>query len=257
MPEKLTAKAEKILSELPIKSKIGRPTLDQKRLLQGIYYLLRTGIHWNAIPKCFGSSSALHRFFIKLVQVNFFKILWTKELESYEEKNGLNLSIQAIDCAHRKSPLGRDKSGDSPVDRKKRGTKLSILSEKNGIVLGMAIGPSNQHDSKLFVDTIRSVPGSIKQPKYKEMHLDAAYDSQEIRTILFNYYFVPKIASNQRRKKVRPNNPLGYSRWFIEPVHSWMNRFRAISIRYSKYASNYLSLAQFAVSIMTFKRNLI
>lgn len=257
MPEKLVEKAEKILSKLPMQSKIGRPSLDQKRLLQGIYYLLRTGIHWKAIPNCFGSSSTLHRFFIKLVHMNFFKMLWTKELENYQAKHGLHLSVQAMDCAHRKSQLGRDKSGNSPVDRRKKGTKLSVLSEKNGIVLGMAVGPSNQHDSKLFLETIRSVPASIKQPQYKEMHLDAAYDSAEIRTILFNYYFVPKIARNQRRKKIKPENPLGYCRWFIEPVHSWMNRFRAISVRYSKYASNYFALAQFAVSIIIFKKTLI
>jgi putative transposase len=257
MPEKLLQHAKEILAQCSIRSKVGRPMLEETRLLQGIYYLLKTGIQWAAMPSCFGSRSAVHRFFTKLVRADFFKLLWTKELREYELHHGLDLTIQAMDCAHRKSPLGKDKSGNSPVDRRKMGTKLSVLSERNGIVLGLAVGGANQHDSKLFLETLRSVSPLIKQPYSKQMHLDAAYDSQEVRTILFNHYYVPKIAPNKRRKKERPPNPLGYCRWFIEPVHSWMNRFRAVAVRYSKYAKNYLAFAQFAVAVITYKKNLI
>ena len=141
-----------------------------------------------------------------------------------------------------------------PLTGEKLGTKLSTISESNGVVIGIAVGSSNQHDSKLLHETIVSIPKSIKQPIYKEINLDAAYDSAEVRAVLFNHYYVPQIAPNQRRKKVRPPNPLGYCRWFIEPVHSWMNRFRAIYIRYCKRAHNYLSLAQFAAAVITFNK---
>lgn len=250
IPDSLLAEAKEIIAKLPTKSKVGRPGLDQERMLQGIYYLLKTGVHWKALPKCFGSSSAVHRFFQKLIEIGFFKLLWTFEIEKYNKIHNLNLSIQAIDAAHRKSPLGNQKTGSSPVDRKKQGTKLSVLSEKNGIILGIAVGSSNQHDSKLFFETLNSMPDIIQQPYYKEMHLDSAYDSEEIKTILFNYYYIPKISPNRRRRKIKPENPLGYCRWFIEPVHSWMNRFRSIFVRYCKRASNYLGLAQFAAAII-------
>ena len=101
---------------------------------------------------------------------------------------------------------------------------------------------------------MKSIPKFLNQPYNKKMNLDSAYDSEDVRTCLFNFYYIPKIAPNQRNKKVRPANPLGYSRWFIEPVHSWMNKFRAIFVRYSKKANNYLSYAQFAVAIIIFKK---
>lgn len=31
--------------------KVGRPPLDLSRMLHGIYYLLKTSVHWNALPK--------------------------------------------------------------------------------------------------------------------------------------------------------------------------------------------------------------
>lgn len=253
----LMQEIEEIVPKISLNAKTGRPPLKFKRALNGVYYLLKTGIHWKAIPRCFGSSSAIHRFFQKLVSINFFEEFWIHELAHYDAQHGLNLKIQAMDCAHRKSPLGSEKAGISPVDRRKFGSKISALSEANGIVIGLALGPSNQHDSKLFIETLLSVPKSIKQPYYKEMHLDSAYDSQEVKTALFNLYYVPKIAPNQRRKKIRPANPVGYCRWFIEPVHSWMNKFRSIFVRYCKRAKNYLALAQFAVSIITFNKILV
>jgi putative transposase len=245
---------EKIIAELPIKSKTGRPQLDIKRGLNGIYYLLRTGMHWKALPNCFGSSSAIHRLFQKLIQFGFFEQLWNDEIEKYDKKHGLNLEKQAMDCSHKKSPLGREKTGKSPVDRGKSGSKISVLSEKNGIIIGLAIGASNQNDNCLFLETLLSVPQFLKLPYYKEMHLDSAYDSVEIKTILFNKYYIPKIAPNKRRKAIRPPNPLGYTRWFIEPVHAWLGKYRAIFTRYCKSAKNYLSLTQFAAASVTFNK---
>jgi len=252
--KKLWKQIKKIISELSLNAKTGRPLLEAKRALNGIYYLLKTGVHWKALPRCFGSTSAVHRFFQRLVSLNFFEILWFNELKFYNKRHGLNLKKQAMDCAHRKSPLGCEKSGKSPVDRRKLGSKISVVSESKGIPIGLALGAGNQHDSTLFIETMRSIPIFLKQPIYKEMNLDSAYDSELVRTALFNFYYVPKISPNQRRKKVRPPNPIGYSRWFIEPVHAWMNKFRAIFVRYSKSAKNYLAYAQFAAAIITFNK---
>lgn len=178
----------------------------------------------------------------------------------YNTIHGLKLEKQALDCSYKKSPLGCEKSGKSPVDRGKLGSKISVLSEANGVVIGLAVGSANQHDSTLFVETLLSIPKVLQQPSYKEMHLDAAYDSKEVRTALFNLYYVPKIAPNQRRKKASsppPSNPLGYERWFIEPVHAWMNKYRAILVRYSKAAKNYLAFSQFAAAAITSNKILV
>ena len=126
--------------------------------------------------------------------------------------------------------------------------KLSVLSDEKGIIIGLAVGSGNQHDSTLFIDTLRSIPKFLNQPQHKEMNLDSAYDSEEIRTVLFNLNYLAKISPNRRNRKKPLPNPLGYSRWFIEPVHSWLNRFRAIFVRYSKHAANYLALTQFATA---------
>jgi putative transposase len=43
-------------------------------------------------------------------------------------------------------------------------------------------------------------------------------------------------------------------RWKIERTHSWMNRFRAILIRWEKKAANYLALLHLSCAYITFKQ---
>jgi transposase len=254
MNERLLLHAQEIITELNIKSIVGRPSIDFVRGLNGIYYLLRTGIIWQALPRCFGSYSAVHRLFQKLRAAGFFMKLWHKELQEYNVKHGLNLEVQVGDCSHTRAPLGREKTGKSPVDRRKLGTKRSIIVEKNGVVIGAALGSGNQHDSKLFAESIKSIPGCIPNPRYKEMHLDCAYDSKYIRVILFNFYYVPKISKNSRSSKSKIPQKTEKKRWIVESAHSWMNRFRRLLIRFEKLADNYLALMQFSFSITIFNK---
>lgn len=255
MPQKLLSHAKEIVSKLKTKASAGRPGIELDRGLNGIFYVLRTGIQWNALPRCFGSDSSVHRLFQHLRDLKFFEQLWYKELHEYDAKHGLKLAVQAGDCSHIKAPLGQEKTGHSPVDRRKLGTKRSIIVEGNGIVIGCALGAGNNHDSTLFAASIRSIPLFLKQPYYKEMHLDSAYDSKRTHVILFNYYYVPRVTPNPRNTKslVRPIKS-EKKRWIVESAHSWMNRFRRLLVRFEKKASNYFALMQFSLSITTFNK---
>ena len=111
-----------------ITSNRGRKGLYQERMLQGIYYVLKNGIQWKYVPRCFGSASAVHNFFQKRVNVNFL-YFWKTEISRYYNIQGLNVTRQAIDRAHRKNPIGQDKARIRPVDRKKQGTKIACIKQ--------------------------------------------------------------------------------------------------------------------------------
>jgi len=252
--EKLLRHAEEIVMKLNIKSSTGRKPNDFVAGINGIYYLLKTGVQWKALPRCFGSSSAIHRLFQILRVKNFFEFLWHKELQEYDLAHGLELEVQAGDCSHIKAPLGQEQTGKSPVDRRKLGTKRSIIVENNGVAIGCALGSGNRHDSKLFEASIRSIPSFLTQPYYKEMHLDSAYDITNIRVILFNWAYVPKISKNRRNSKSFEPVKTERKRWVVESAHSWMNRFRRLLVRFEKVAANYLALMKFALAISTFNK---
>ncbi len=41
---------------LPKKKATGRPRFDDYKIMNGIFYLLRTGCQWGALPNCFGKN---------------------------------------------------------------------------------------------------------------------------------------------------------------------------------------------------------
>ena len=43
-------------------------------------------------------------------------------------------------------------------------------------------------------------------------------------------------------------------RWVVEAAHSWLNRNRALLIRWSKKAENHLALLQLASGVMAFRK---
>ena len=88
----------------------GRKPLEWRKVLNGIFYVLRTGCQWKAAPREFGSGSSLHRYFQQLVKLGIFEQLWKLALEEYDELKGIQWKWQSIDGATSKAPLGGEKN---------------------------------------------------------------------------------------------------------------------------------------------------
>ena len=98
----------------------GRPGMEPRKVLQAIFYVLRTGIQWNALPKTFGASSAVHRYFRFWCENGFFKALWVAGLEQYDEVKGINWTYLDGDGCMTKAPLAQETVGKNPTDPGKK-----------------------------------------------------------------------------------------------------------------------------------------
>jgi transposase len=63
---------EYIKSFLPKKKKIGRPRVDDRSLLNGIMYVLRTGCRWSDMPEEFGNGKTANRRFREWTDLGLF-----------------------------------------------------------------------------------------------------------------------------------------------------------------------------------------
>jgi putative transposase len=52
-----------LLEDCPPRKGPGRKPADWRSVLNGIIYRLRTGCHWNKLPKEFGDDSTIHRWY--------------------------------------------------------------------------------------------------------------------------------------------------------------------------------------------------
>ena len=104
---------ERIEPLLPVREKkvhpLGchRPRVPDRQVLNGIFFVLRTGIQWKALDAtgiCKGSTA--HSRFQEWLQAGFFTRLWEASLHEYDELKGLDWGWLAIDGAMTKAPLG-------------------------------------------------------------------------------------------------------------------------------------------------------
>lgn len=110
MPEKLWRQLEPLLPKYPRSAKGGRPRANLRGVASGIYYVLRTGCQWKALPPQFGSSSTVHRYFQEWTQGGVWQRFWKSSLQKYEQKRGIAWRWQSLDGATTKSPLGGEKN---------------------------------------------------------------------------------------------------------------------------------------------------
>jgi transposase len=114
VPDALWQRIELFLPMYKPSPKGGRPRLPMRNVVGGILYVLATGCQWKAMPKQFGSGSALHDYFQEWVEWGVFQELWEFALSEYDELKGIEWKWQSMDGAMTKSPLGGEKNRQKP-----------------------------------------------------------------------------------------------------------------------------------------------
>jgi transposase len=103
----------------------GRPRLSLRNVVNGILYVLQTGCQWKAMPREFGSGSAIHAYFQEWVQRGVFEELWELALHEYDALKGIDWKWQSMDGAMTKSPLGGEKNRQKP-DRSRQTRRQTL-----------------------------------------------------------------------------------------------------------------------------------
>ncbi len=92
LPEEMWAEIEPMPAELcppKPKKKLGRPRMSDHQAMNAIYYLLRTGCQWRALPRSLGAHSTVHDRFQEWREGGVFEALWREGLLQYNEHKGI------------------------------------------------------------------------------------------------------------------------------------------------------------------------
>jgi len=160
-------------------------------------------------------------------------------------KGQLNLSELNLDGSH----VIAKKGGESVAyQRRKRAKTTNILpiTDKEGYVLATTEPVAGNHNDafELKVTLQTAFPfmkrlGLDFQGAY--FNADSAFDTKAARKVCFNYGVIPNIAENKRnRKSVKRgrkrlfNAEIYKHRFSSERTFAWIDKFRALLIRYDR-----------------------
>jgi putative transposase len=117
---------------------------------------------------------------------------------------------------------------------------------------------ANRNDQRLLEPTLNSIPIARPRPSPERpqgLCLDRGYDAPPMHELAVAHGYTPHVRTRGEEIRLKAHTP-GWRarRWVVEACHSWLNRNRALLIRWSKKDENHLALLQLASGLIAFKK---
>ena len=227
----------------------GRKPLSNRAVLNGIIFVLKTGIRWIDLPAelNWGCGKLCRERLRDWHEAGVWVALHAVLLAELNHADQIDWSRAAIDSSKARALNGGDKTGKNPTDRGKKGSKHHVITDAKGTPLAVTLTGANRHDvaqALPLVDAIPPVGGKPGRPRQRpdSAYADRAYDSEKLREQLRARGITPKIA----RRRQAHGSGLGIYRYVAEQVQAWLHGFKRLRTRYERTAfmhEAFLSLA--------------
>ncbi|MDQ0417600.1 transposase [Croceifilum oryzae] len=133
------------------KSYMGRPPVDNRKVMNGIIYILRTGSAWADLPKEYGSPTTCWRRLRDWQKVGIWERIWRKVLQSLHQKKKINLDCVYLDGSFVRSVKGGNEIGKTKVGK---GSKLMMVADQSGLPIGLHLSSAQPHEVRLAKKTL-------------------------------------------------------------------------------------------------------
>ncbi|MEQ8393963.1 IS5 family transposase [Thalassobaculum sp.] len=222
----------------------GVPRVDDRRVLNGIYWRLRTGSPWADIPERYGPSTTCYNRFVRWRKLGVWDRIFAAVSAAYDG------DLQMVDSSSIRVHQHADAApGDGTHARcmgRSRGgltTKIHALVDANGLPITLKLSEGQAHDGRSAADMLDGLGnGQI-------LLADRAYDSDALRAALAERGAWANIKPMPRRRNVPAFSAFLYRyRNLVERFFSKLKHFRAVATRYEKHDANYLALVKLAAS---------
>src|SRR5262249_52505080 len=144
--ERLWKAIAPLLPEREPSPKGGRPPVPARACLEGIIFVLKTGMPCQMLPTelRYGSGSTGWRRFRDWPRTGVWPELHRRLLRVLGRSGRLNLERAVIDSASVRALKGGAHTGPNPTDRSKAGCKRHIVTDAAGIPLVVRTGPPDR-----------------------------------------------------------------------------------------------------------------
>ncbi|MFE0462361.1 IS5 family transposase [Kitasatospora sp. NPDC058965] len=261
---------------LPSSGTAGRPRSDDRVVLNGIVWKLRTGSSWRDVPERYGSWQTLYtRFRRWALDGTFSRML--RAIQAEKDAGGDIDWLVSVDStivrAHQHATGGkrghdRDEAGDHALGRSRGGlsTKVHLACDGRGRPLAFVLTGGNTNDCTRLEHVMQAIsvprigPG---RPRTRPDHVvaDKGYSSRKIRTYLrkrkIKHTIPERIdqASGRLNRGSRGGRPPGFDRRIyklrnvVERCFNRLKQWRGLATRYDKTRESYQATVTIA-SIM-------
>ncbi|MEH0658435.1 IS5 family transposase [Streptomyces stelliscabiei] len=233
----------------------GRRRVGDREVLAAIVFVATSGCTWRQLPPVFGARwQTVYRRFAQWSRDRVWARLHRVILDELGAQGELDWSRCAIDSVSVRAVKG-PLTGPNPTDRGKKGSKIHLICDRNGLPISVAVSGANLHDSQALEPLVMGIPPirSRRGPRRRrpaKLHGDKGYDYDHLRKWLRKRGIAPRIA----RRGVESSTRLGRHRWVVERTMSWLSGCRRLHRRYERKPEHFLGFTAIAVMLICLRR---
>ena len=218
----------------------GVPRANDRRVLNGIFWVLRSGAPWRDLPNAFGPYTTCYNHFVRWGRAG----VWARIMNALAGAH--DTAVQMIDTSivrvhqhgacimrNRQQSMGRSRGGLT--------SKIHAVVDTNGLPVRFALTAGEAHDNRLA--------GKLLSRLTSETMLlaDRGYDADWIRVLAAKKGAWANIPPRCNRKEPICFSPYLYrARNLVERFFNKIKHCRRVATRYDKLAANYLAFVQLA-----------
>jgi transposase len=194
--------------------------VNDRRVLNGIFWVLRSGAPWRDLPENYGPYTTCYNRFVRWRQAGIWDHIKEALAAAHDGK------VQMIDTSvvrvhqhgaciagNREQHMGRSRGGLT--------SKIHAVVDANGLPVQLGLTPGETHDNRLCPELLTGL-----QPQ-SMLLADRGYDADWIRALV----------NQQGAYRVRN---------LVERSFNKIKQCRRIATRYDKLAANYLAFIKLA-----------
>ena len=176
----------------------------------------------------------------------------------------LDLSQLNLDGSHVMAKKGGERVAYQPRKRAKTSNLLPITDGNGFVIAATGLVAGNHHDAFCLKVHLQTAFKQLKRLGLSILgalfNADSAFDTRDGRKVCFNHGLVPNIAENKRNRKTpkrgrkRLFNALVYrQRSTSERSFAWIDKFRALLIRFDRKEANFLGAHHIAFAMINLR----
>src|SRR4051794_4233541 len=171
--------------EQPVGRNGGRPRVGHRVVVRVIWFVRATGCRWEDVPAELGCSGrTAHRRLRAWEVAGIWDRLHADLLRLLRGADKLDPGTVIVDSVITRAFCGGEATCPSPVDRRRKGTKHTLLVDRHGVPLAVRTAGANDSDRRQIIPLILQFPevgGKQGRPKQlpDEAYADRGFDSGE------------------------------------------------------------------------------
>ena len=224
--------------------RVGRPSLNPRRVLNAILWILKSGARWRDLPSRYGNWNSIYHKFRKWCSQGLFECLL--KIVNADANNSALLEIDSTFCKVHQSACSSRENEAIGSSRGGKNTKIHVLINEKMQVINVVLSGGQINDSAKALELFADVDLAGKK-----VLADRAYSCDKIRSFLHCHGAVVCIPDKINFKvKHEFDVALYKQRNLVERFFQRIKNYRHIAFRFDKLANcflNFVLLASVAI----------